>query len=253
MEQWIAGRHAVLEALRSGRPLNKIWIDRQVQASGIRSLESAARAAGVTVQYVDRRKLEEVAGQVRHQGVVAQAAAKAYADIPELLTAADSRGEPPLLLLLDEIEDPHNLGSMLRTAECAGAHGIVIPKRRSAGLSATVAKVSAGAVEHVPVARVTNLARAIDDLKEDGLWIAGADGEAEQTVYEADLTGPLAIVIGNEGKGLSRLVKQKCDFLIRLPMKGRIESLNASVAAGVILYEALRQRSGSVRSAWKKY
>ena len=148
------------------------------------------------------------------------------------------------MLLLDEIEDPHNLGSMLRTAECAGVHGIIIPKRRSAGLSATVAKVSAGAIEYVPVARVPNLARTIDDLKEKGLWIAGADGNAEQSVYDTDLTGPLAIVIGNEAKGLSRLVKEKCDFLVRLPMKGRIESLNASVACGILLYEALRQRGG---------
>lgn len=244
MDQWIAGRHAVLEALRSGRPLNKIWIDRQAKASGLRPLESAARAAGVTVQYVDRRKLDEVAGNVRHQGVVAQAAAKEYVDVSDLLAAAAERGEPPLLLLLDEIEDPHNLGSMLRTAECAGVHGIIIPKRRSAGLSATVAKVSAGAIEYVPVARVPNLARTIDDLKEKGLWIAGADGNAEQSVYDTDLTGPLAIVIGNEAKGLSRLVKEKCDFLVRLPMKGRIESLNASVACGILLYEALRQRGG---------
>ena len=243
--EWIAGKHAVLEALKSGRPLNKIWIDRQAKSSSMKPIEAEARSAGVVVQAVDRRKLDELAGDVRHQGVVAQTAAKAYAEWPDLIDQATGRDEPPLLLVLDGIEDPHNLGSMLRTAECAGVHGIVVPKRRSAGLSATVSKVSAGAVEHVPVARVPNLVRAIQDMKERGLWVAGADGGAGQTVHEADLTMPLALVIGNENKGISRLVKEQCDFLVRLPLRGQIGSLNASVAAGVIMYEALRQRARS--------
>lgn len=243
MEEWIAGKHSLLEALRAGRPINKIWIANQAQKHAVQPIVAEAKAAGVTVQFVDKRKLDQLVPNMPHQGVVAQAAAYRYAEVDEILARAEERGEMPFVLLLDEIEDPHNLGSILRTAECAGVHGVIIPKRRSVGLTATVSKTSAGAVEYVPVARVTNLAQTIDGLKRKGLWIAGAAGEAGQDVYSSDLNVPLALVIGNENKGIGRLIRDKCDFLIRLPMRGRIQSLNASVAAGIIMYEALRQRS----------
>lgn len=179
---------------------------------------------------------------VQHQGVIAQAAAFRYAEIEEILEAARSRNETPFILLLDEIEDPHNLGSILRTAECTGVHGVIIPKRRAVGLTATVSKTSAGAAEYVPVARVTNLAQTIDRLKEEGIWIAGTDVSAKQEIYSMKFDMPLAVVIGNEGKGIGRLIKEKCDFLVKLPMKGQLNSLNASVAAGVFMYEVVRQR-----------
>lgn len=239
-EEIIAGRHPVLEAVRSGRTIHKIMFSDT--AHGIDQVLTEAKRARIVVQKVDKRKLDQVASGVRHQGVVALAAERGYADLEDLFAAAERSGEPPLFLLLDEIEDPHNLGSILRTVDCAGAHGVVIPKRRSAGLTATVAKTSAGAVEHVPVARVTNLAQTIDELKTRGVWVAGADASAERDVYASDLKLPLAIVIGNEGKGLGRLVRERCDFLIKLPMFGAINSLNASVAASLMLYEAVRQR-----------
>lgn len=241
-DQYVAGKHPVLEALKAGRPLNKIWVSEQAQRSHIAPILEEAKARGVVVQQADKRKLDQLVPGVPHQGVVAQAAAVSYAEVEELLERAAAQGEPPLLVLLDEVEDPHNLGSVLRTAECTGVHGVIVPKRRSAGLTAAVAKTSAGAVEYVPVARVANLAQTMDKLKEAGVWIAGAAGDADSDVYHANLAGPLAIVIGNEGRGLSRLVRERCDFLISLPMYGRINSLNASVAAGVILYEAVRQR-----------
>lgn len=243
-EEWIAGKHSVLEALRAGRSINKVWIAEQTRKSDAQPIMDEAKAAGVIVQFADKRKLDQMAGGVQHQGIVAQAAAYAYAEPEELLAAAARKGEPPLLLLLDEIEDPHNLGSMLRTAECTGVHGVIIPKRRAVGLTSTVSKTSAGAVEYVPVARVTNMAQTIDALKKQGVWIAGAAGEADDEAFDADLTLPLALVIGNEHKGLGRLIRDKCDFLVKLPMVGRIHSLNASVAAGVLMYEALRQRRG---------
>jgi 23S rRNA (guanosine2251-2'-O)-methyltransferase len=241
-EQYLAGKHPVLEALKAGRALNKIWLSNQAQRTLVQPILEEAKSRGVVVQFADKKKLDALAPDVPHQGVVAQAAAVSYAEVDDLLARAEELGEAPLLVLLDEVEDPHNLGSILRTADCTGAHGVVVPKRRSAGLTAVVAKTSAGAVEYVPVARVANLAQTIDKLKEAGVWIAGADAAATQDVYKANLTGPLAIVIGSEGKGISRLVKDKCDFLISLPMFGKINSLNASVAAGVILYESVRQR-----------
>lgn len=241
-EELLAGRHPVLEALRAGRPVNKIWVSLQAQRQTVQPVLEEARARGVVVQTVDRRVLDRLAPGVPHQGIVAQAAAAPGIGLEELLERAEAGGRPPLLVLLDGIEDPHNLGSVLRTAECAGASGVIIPKRRSAGLTAAVARASAGAIAHVPVARVSNLAQAIDRLKERGYWVAGADASAPQEVFRADLTGPLAIVIGGEDKGLSRLVRDRCDFLVSLPLFGRIGSLNASVAAGVILYEAVRQR-----------
>ncbi|WP_276358168.1 23S rRNA (guanosine(2251)-2'-O)-methyltransferase RlmB [Cohnella caldifontis] len=251
-ESYLAGKHPVLEALKAGRPLNKIWVSEQVQRGQIAPILEAAKARGVVVQQADKRKLDQMAQGLPHQGVVAQAAAASYADVEEILALAAEKGESPFLVLLDEVEDPHNLGSVLRTAECTGVHGVIVPKRRSAGLTAVVAKTSAGAVEYVPVARVPNLAQTIDKLKEAGVWIAGAAGEAGTEVYRANLTGPLAIVIGNEGRGLSRLVRERCDFLVSLPMFGKINSLNASVAAGVILYEAVRQRRAGAGSAGGK-
>lgn len=249
-EQYLAGKHPVLEALRAGRALNKIWLSNQAQRSLVQPILEEAKARGVVVQFADKKKLDQLApSDVPHQGVVAQAAAVSYAEVDDMLAAARARGEAPLLVLLDEVEDPHNLGSILRSVDCTGAHGVVVPKRRSASLTAVVAKTSAGAVEHVPVARVANLAQTIDKLKEEGVWIAGADVAATHDVYKANLTGPLAIVIGSEGKGISRLVKEKCDFLVSLPMFGKINSLNASVAAGVILYESVRQRRAAQAKA----
>ncbi len=241
-EEYVAGKHPVLEALRAGRSINKIFVSAQAQRSLVQPILEEAKARGIVVQQVDKSKLDRLVPDMQHQGVVAQAAAVAYADVDELLARAAERGEAPLIVLLDEIEDPHNLGSILRTADCTGAHGVIVPKRRSAGLTAVVAKTSAGAVEYVPVARVANLVQTMEKLKEAGLWIAGADVGAQEGFYDTNLTGPLAVVIGNEGQGLSRLVKERCDFILSLPMVGRINSLNASVAAGVILYEVVRQR-----------
>jgi len=241
-EEMIAGKHPVLEALRSGRELNKIWIADGAQKSLTGPIVAEAKKQGIVVQFVDKRKLDALVPDVTHQGVVAQAAAFSYAELEDLLTIAQERGETPFFLLLDEIEDPHNLGSILRTAECTGVHGVIIPKRRSAGLTATVLKTSAGAAEHVAVARVTNLAQTIDRLKEAGVWVTGTDVAAAQDVYATKLDMPLAIVIGNESKGIGRLIKEKCDFLVKLPMLGQLNSLNASVAAGVLMYEAVRQR-----------
>ncbi|WP_042171486.1 23S rRNA (guanosine(2251)-2'-O)-methyltransferase RlmB [Paenibacillus gorillae] len=241
-EELIAGKHPVMEALRSGREINKIWIAEGAQKSLTQPITAEAKKNGIVIQFVDKRKLDSMVEGVQHQGVVAQAAAFAYVEIEDLLERARSLGETPFILLLDEIEDPHNLGSILRTAECTGVHGVIIPKRRAAGLTATVLKTSAGAAEHVPVARVTNLAQTIDRLKEEGVWIAGTDLSAPQDVYKTKFDLPLAIVIGNEGKGIGRLIKEKCDFLVKLPMLGQLNSLNASVAAGVLMYEVVRQR-----------
>lgn len=245
-EEYLAGKHPVLEALKAGRSINKIFVSNQAQRTHVQPILEEAKARGIVVQQVDKSKLDRLAPSVPHQGVVAQAAAVGYADVDELLARAAERGEPPLIVVLDEIEDPHNLGSILRTADCTGVHGVIVPKRRSAGLTAVVAKTSAGAVEYVPVARVANLVQTMEKLKEAGLWIAGADVGAEEGFYETNLTGPLAVVIGNEGQGLSRLVKERCDFILSLPMAGRINSLNASVAAGVILYEIVRQRRQAI-------
>ncbi|MBO7747515.1 23S rRNA (guanosine(2251)-2'-O)-methyltransferase RlmB [Paenibacillus sp. MWE-103] len=244
-QEWIAGRHPVMEALRSGREINKIWVTEQAQKSA-QPLMLEAKKAGLIVQVVDKRKLDQLVEGANHQGIVAQAAAYRYFEVEELIARAKESGELPFFLLLDEIEDPHNLGSILRTAECTGVHGVVIPKRRSASLTATVAKTSAGAVEYVPVARVTNMAQTIDKLKEAGVWIAGADVGAERDVFASGMKFdmPLAVVIGNEAKGIGRLIREKCDFLIKLPMHGQLNSLNASVAAGVLMYEVLRQRLG---------
>lgn len=242
MEEWIAGKHSVLEALRSGRSINKIWMADGVQKHGIAPILAEAKNAGIIVQFVDKRKLEQTVGHAQHQGIIAQVAAYEYVEVEDLIAAARAKQEEPFLLILDEIEDPHNLGSILRTADCTGVHGIIIPKRRSVGLTAAVSKTSAGAVEYVPVARVTNIAQTLGLLKEQGIWIVGSDVSAEQDAFQSNLSLALALVIGNENKGMGRLIKEKCDFLVKLPMLGSIQSLNASVAAGVFMYEVLRQR-----------
>lgn len=242
MEEYIAGKHSVLEALRSGRTINKIWVAESAQKQLTAPIVAAAKSAGIVVQFVDKRKLDQMAENMQHQGVVAQVAPYEYATVEDLLARAKDKGEAPFLLILDEIEDPHNLGSILRTADCTGVHGVIIPKRRSAGITATVSKTSAGAVEYVPVARVTNIAQTIEELKEAGVWVSGADVAAKQSMYQSDFKIPTAIVIGNEAKGMGRLIKERCDFLIQLPMFGEINSLNASVAASVLMYEVVRQR-----------
>ncbi|CAH8773233.1 23S rRNA (guanosine(2251)-2'-O)-methyltransferase RlmB [Paenibacillus dendritiformis] len=245
MEEYIAGKHSVTEALRSGRTIHKIWIADNAQKHLTQPIIAEAKKAGVIVQTADKRKLDQMAEGVQHQGVVAQVAAYGYVEVDDILARAEAKGETPFLLVLDEIEDPHNLGSILRTADCTGVHGVIIPKRRSVGLTATVSKTSAGAVEYVPVARVTNLAQTMEQLKERGIWLVGTDVSATQDLYETDLfTMPLALVIGNESKGMGRLVTQTCDALLKLPMAGQINSLNASVAAGIFMYEVVRRRRG---------
>lgn len=242
-EEWIAGKHSVIEALKSGRTINKIWLAEQAQKHLVQPIIAEAKKAGVIVQQADKRKLDQMVPGIQHQGVVAQAAPYAYAEVEDLLAAAAAKGQAPFLILLDEIEDPHNLGSILRTADCTGAHGVIVPKRRSASITATVSKTSAGAVEYVPVARVSNLGQTIDRLKEAGIWVVGTDVEAKEPVFGNNVfTGPVAVVIGNENKGMGRLIREKCDVLVKLPMEGRINSLNASVAAGVVMYEVLRGR-----------
>ncbi len=243
-QEWIAGKHSLLEALRAGRTINKIWIAEGAQKHLTQPIVAEAKNRGIIVQFVDKRKLDQMAPDLQHQGVVAQAAPYAYVEVEDLLARAAERGEAPFLLLLDEIEDPHNLGSILRTAECTGVHGVIIPKRRSAAVTATVSKTSAGAVEYVPVARVTNLVQTMEQLKEAGVWIVGTDVAAKDEIYGGGniLTGPVAIVIGNENKGMGRLVRETCDVLLKLPMNGQLNSLNASVAAGVVMYEVLRRR-----------
>ncbi|GIP07644.1 putative TrmH family tRNA/rRNA methyltransferase YacO [Paenibacillus lautus] len=242
-EEVVAGKHSVTEALKSGRTINKIWIAENAQKHLTLPIIAEAKKLGIVVQHVDKRKLDQMVPGVQHQGVVAQAAPYAYVEVDDLLKAAEEKGEPPFLLLLDEIEDPHNLGSILRTADCTGAHGVILPKRRSAQITATVSKTSAGAVEYVPVARVTNLGQTIDQLKEMGVWVVGTVVDAVQELYDTEVfDGPVAIVIGNENKGMGRLIREKCDVLVKLPMAGKINSLNASVAAGVVMYEVLRRR-----------
>ncbi|AVX21827.1 23S rRNA (guanosine2251-2'-O)-methyltransferase [Carboxydocella sporoproducens DSM 16521] len=238
--EWVYGRNPVLEAIKAGRELNKILVAKGTKLPP--NLMAVLRESRVPFQEVTRERLDSICGTSAHQGVAVQVAAASYVDWEEILAQAEARGEQPLLILLDELEDPHNLGAILRTAEGAGVHGVIIPKRRNVGLTGTVAKAAAGAVEYVPVARVSNLVQIIRELKEKGVWVAGLDGEAEKSLWEQDLTGPLALVVGGEGKGLSRLVKENCDFLIKIPMSGKINSLNASVATAICVYEVLRQR-----------
>ena len=238
----IEGRNAVIEALRAGTAIDKIYLAKGDTDSALGHIANTARANGVVVVNADRRKLDEMSRTHAHQGVIAVAAVRAYASIEDIFQRAEERGEAPLIVLCDELSDPHNLGAVIRTAECAGAHGVVIPKRRSAGLTAIVAKTSAGAVSHIPVARVPNLTALMKELQKRGVWIFGAEMNGTTSLYEADLKGPAAIVIGSEGSGMSRLVAETCDFTVSIPMKGKINSLNASAAAAILLYEAVRQR-----------
>ncbi len=241
-EGQLEGRNALQEALKSGRTIDKVFIAEGETDRGLQRLAAQAKDAGAVVVPVDRRKLDAMSVTRSHQGVIALAAAHEYATIDDILQTAADRGEQPLLIICDELSDPHNLGAILRTAECAGAHGVIIPKRRSVGLTAVVAKASAGAVEYMKVARVTNINATIKELKEKGVWVFGTAAEGSIPMYKADLTGPAAIVIGSEGEGMSQLVRKNCDVIVHIPMKGQINSLNASNAASILLYEAVRQR-----------
>lgn len=238
----IAGRNPVSEAIRSGRPIDKILVARGEKTGAVVGILAKAREKQIPVKEADRVKLDFLSGSAPHQGIIALAAAKEYSTVEDILAYAAEKGEPPFLVILDELEDPHNLGAIIRTAECAGAHGVIIPKRRSVGLSYTVGKASAGAVEYMRVARVTNIATLLDDLKKQGVWIYGADMNGTDYT-QCDMSGACALVIGNEGKGMARLVREKCDVIVSLPMKGHINSLNASVAAGILMYHALKSRS----------
>lgn len=240
-EDMVAGRNAVMEALKGSRSVNKLMIANGSTEGSIKEIIAVAKDKAVNIQYWDRSKLDSIARGIRHQGVLAQVAPVQYAELEDILQVAKDRNEPPFIVLLDELEDPHNLGAILRTADAAGVHGVLIPKHRSCPLSATVAKTSAGAVEHVPVARVGNLVQTIKKLKQEGLWVAAADMDGKD-YYDTDLTGPLLLIIGSEGQGVGRLVKEQCDFVVRIPMVGKINSLNASVAGSILMYESMKQR-----------
>lgn len=241
MSEQIEGRNAVLEAFRSGKCVDKLFILDGCQDGPIRTIAREARKKDIIINYVSKERLDQLSETRAHQGVIAQVAAYEYSTVEEILARAEEKGEPPFLVLLDNVEDPHNLGAIIRTANLVGAHGVIIPKRRSVGLTSTVAKTSAGAINYTPVAKVTNIVRTIEELKEKGIWFVCADMGGE-TMYRLNLTGPIGLVIGNEGEGVSRLVREACDFTASIPMKGDIDSLNASVAAGVLAYEILRQR-----------
>ena len=238
-ENIIEGRNAVLEAFRSGKPVDKLYVLDGCQDGPVRTIVREARKHDTIIQFVEKERLSQLSETGRHQGVIAYTAAYEYSEVSDMLELARERGEDPFIILLDNIEDPHNLGAIIRTANLAGAHGVIIPKRRAVGLTATVAKTSAGALNYTPVAKVTNLKKTMEELKKEGLWFVCADmgGEA---MYDLNLTGPIGLVIGNEGEGVSRLVKETCDFVASIPMKGDIDSLNASVATGVLAYEIVR-------------
>lgn len=237
----IEGRNAVIEAFRSGKPIDKLFVLDGCQDGPVRTIVREAKKHDTIINFVGKERLDQISETKKHQGVIAYAAAYEYSEVEDMLELARERGEDPFLILLDNIEDPHNLGAIIRTANLAGAHGVIIPKRRAVGLTATVAKTSAGALNYTPVAKVTNLAKTMEELKEKGLWFVCADMGGE-SMYRLNLTGPIGMVIGNEGDGVSRLVRKKCDFVASIPMKGDIDSLNASVAAGVLAYEIVRQR-----------
>jgi 23S rRNA (guanosine2251-2'-O)-methyltransferase len=242
MEFQIEGRNAVIEALRSGKEIDKLYILDGCQDGPVMTIKREARKRDIQVKYVEKERLDQLSETGKHQGVIAAAAAYRYAEIEEMFALAEERGEDPFFFILDNIEDPHNLGAIIRTANLAGAHGVIIPKNRAVGLTATVARTSAGAINYTPVARVTNLVRTMDELKGKGMWCVCADMDGT-TMYDLNLKGSIGLVIGNEGEGVGRLVKEKCDMTAAIPMKGDIDSLNASVAAGVLAYEIVRQRS----------
>ena len=241
MSEQIEGRNAVLEAFRSGKCVDKLFILDGCQDGPVRTIAREARKTDTIINYLSKERLDQLSETHAHQGVIAQVAAYDYSTVDEILARAEEKGEAPFLIILDNVEDPHNLGAIIRTANLAGAHGVIIPKRRAVGLTSTVAKTSAGAINYTPVAKVTNIVRTIEELKEKGIWFVCADMGGE-TMYDLDLTGPMGLVIGNEGEGVSRLVREACDFTASIPMKGDIDSLNASVAAGVLAYEIVRQR-----------
>lgn len=243
-ELTIEGRNAVLEAFRAGKPIDKLFVLDGCQDGPVLSITREAKKHDTIINYVAKERLDQISETGKHQGVIAFAAAYEYAQVEDILALAEKKGEPPFIFLLDNIEDPHNLGAIIRTANLAGAHGVVIPKRRAAGLTATVAKTSAGALNYTPVAKVTNLGQTIEELKKKGIWFVCADMSGE-VMYRQNLKGPIGMVIGNEGNGVSRLVKEKCDFTAAIPMKGDIDSLNASVASGVLAWEIVRQRMGA--------
>ena len=240
-ELTIEGRNAVMEAFRSGKTIDKLFVLKNCQDGPVNSILREARKHDVIVSFVAKERLDQMSKTGKHQGVIASAAAYEYAEVEDILNLAREKGEPPFIFLLDNIEDPHNLGAIIRTANLAGAHGVIIPKRHAVGLTATVAKTSAGALNYTPVAKVTNLGAPMEELKKEGLWFVCAD-MGGTTMYDLNLTGPIGLVIGNEGEGVGRLVKEKCDYVASIPMKGNIDSLNASVAAGVLAYEIVRQR-----------
>ncbi|MGN0154104.1 MAG: 23S rRNA (guanosine(2251)-2'-O)-methyltransferase RlmB [Lachnospiraceae bacterium] len=240
-EYTIEGRNAVTEAFRSGKTIDKLYVLDGCHDGAVNTIKSLARKQDTIVNYVTKERLDQMSETGKHQGVIAQAAAYEYAEVSDILQSAKEKGEVPFIFVLDEIEDPHNLGAIIRTANLCGAHGVIIPKRRAAGLTATVVKASAGAINYTPVAKVTNIAKTIEELKDEGIWFVCADMDGE-VMYRHNLTGPIGLVIGNEGSGVSRLVKEKCDYIASIPMKGDIDSLNASVAAGVLAYEIVRQR-----------
>ena len=241
MSEQIEGRNAVLEAFRSGKCVDKLFILDGCQDGPVRTIAREARKTDTIINYVSKERLDQLSETHAHQGVIAQVAAYDYSTVDEILARAEEKGEAPFLIILDNVEDPHNLGAIIRTANLAGAHGVIIPKRRAVGLTSTVAKTSAGAINYTPVAKVTNIVRTIEELKEKGIWFVCADMGGE-TMYDLDLTGPMGLVIGNEGEGVSRLVREKCDFIVSIPMRGRITSLNASNAASILMYEIVRQR-----------
>ena len=241
-ENKIEGRNAVLEAFRSGKTVDKLFVQEHCEDGPVRTILREAKKQDTMVKFVKKERLDQLSETGKHQGVIAMAAAYAYAEVEDILAAAREKGEPPFVFLLDNVEDPHNLGAIIRTANLAGAHGVIILKNRAAGLTATVARTSAGALNYTPVAKVTNMARTIEQLKKEGLWFVCADMDGT-VMYDLDLKGPIGLVIGNEGEGVSKLVKEKCDFIASIPMKGNIDSLNASVAAGVLAYEIVRQRN----------
>ncbi|QEK11149.1 23S rRNA (guanosine(2251)-2'-O)-methyltransferase RlmB [Crassaminicella thermophila] len=239
----IEGRNPVIEALRANREIDKIMIAKGAEGS-VKKIIGMAKDKGISIQYVQKQKLDNISQSHAHQGVIAFVAAHNYVEVEDILKKAEEKGEDPFIIILDEITDPHNLGSIMRTADAAGAHGIIIPKRRAVGLTSIVAKTSAGAIEYVPVAKVSNIAQTIDMLKSQGVWVIGADMSGEKKHYEENMKGKIALVIGSEGKGIGRLIKEKCDFLVNIPMKGEVSSLNASVAASILMYEVVRQREG---------
>lgn len=241
-ENQLEGRNAVLEVLKSGRDVEKIIVQKGNVEGTVRRIAGMARDRGIVVQEVVRQKLDEMSQTKNHQGVIAIVSEHEYAEVEDILRSAEEKGEKPFIIILDNITDPHNLGAIIRTAECAGAHGVIIPKRRSVGLTAVVGKTSAGALEYMPVARVTNISRTIEELKEKGIWVACADMGGDEC-FDANMKGAIALVIGSEGEGVSRLVKEKCDFVVSIPMYGKISSLNASVAGALLMYEVVRQRN----------